>query len=201
MLRVGITGGIGSGKSTVCAVFETLGIPVYYADAETKKLYTQNSGLKAEIVKAFGPDVYFNGQLDRAKLAAMVFSNKEKLDQLNHIVHPFVLQDFENWCKLHETKHYVIKEAAIMFESGSYKQMDVIIGVVAPEEIRIQRTMKRDGLSREEVVQRINKQMPTDELIKRCRFVVENSGNDSLIIQVLNLHKKLLALSVEAENN
>lgn len=195
MLRVGITGGIGSGKSTVCAVFETLGIPVYYADTETKQLYTKNSGLKDAVINAFGPDVYLNGNLDRAKMASIVFSNKEKLNQLNQIVHPFVIQDFEDWCKLHTNKQYVIKEAAIMFESGSYKQLDVIVGVIAPEEVRIERTMKRDGLSREEVVQRINKQMPADEMAKRCHYIIENNGHESLIVQVLDLHKKLLELS------
>lgn len=200
MLRVGITGGIGSGKSTVCAIFESLGIPVYYADAETKQLYTKNSGLKAAVINAFGPDVYLNGNLDRAKLAGIVFSNKEKLNQLNQIVHPFVIQDFEDWCKLQSQKQYVIKEAAIMFESGSYKQLDVIIGVVAPDDVRIERTMKRDGLSREEVIQRMNKQMPTDELVKRCHFIIENNGHESLILQVLNIHKQLLELSTKADS-
>lgn len=193
MLKVGVTGGIGSGKSTVCAIFRTLGIPVYDADLETKQLYLNNTELKNQLIAAFGADVYLpDGSLNREKLRTIVFSQPESGRLLNSIVHPFVFAHFDQWCTRQTDVPYVIKEAAIMFESGGYRQMDLIIGVTAPDEVRIQRVMQRDHISREEVIQRINRQMPAEELRKRCDFIIRNSGEDSLINQVMEIHRKLL---------
>lgn len=192
MLRVGITGGIGSGKSTVCRVFEELGISVYYADAEVKKMYTENSELQHKITALFGPESFQNGILNRPFISSRVFKDPALLQQLNAIVHPLVFADYDTWCEAHKNETYTLKEAAIMFESGSDKQMDFIIGVTAPLELRIARTMQRDGLSREDVIARVQKQMPDEELIKRCDFLIENDGDKSLVQQVLNLHHILL---------
>lgn len=192
MLRVGITGGIGSGKSTVCRVFEELGISVYYADAEVKKMYAENAELQHKITALFGPESFQNGILNRPFISSRVFKDPALLQQLNAIVHPLVFADYDTWCEAHKNETYTLKEAAIMFESGSDKQMDFIIGVTAPLELRIARTMQRDGLSREDVIARIQKQMPDEELIKRCDFLIENDGDKSLVQQVLNLHHILL---------
>jgi dephospho-CoA kinase len=194
MLRIGITGGIGSGKTTICQVFETLGISVYYADKETKELYVNNAELKAKMLQEFGPEVYSGNTLNRVFLSQLVFNDAKKLQQLNAIVHPFVFAHYETWCEAHKTEKYTLKEAAIMFESGSYKHLHYVVGVAAPEEVRIARIIQRDGLSREEVLRRIQKQMPTEELIKRCDFMIENDGENSIVEQVINLHKRILQL-------
>lgn len=189
MLRIGITGGIGSGKTTVCQVFETLGISVYYADAETKKLYLNNLELKAKMIESFGLQVYKDDALNRDYLSQIVFNSKEKLNALNSIVHPYVFAHYEAWCDAHKNDKYTLKEAAIMFESGSYKHLHYIIGVSAPVEVRIARIIRRDGLSRDDIQKRIQKQMPTEELIKRCDFIIENDGDKSIVEQVIKLHK------------
>ncbi len=194
MLRIGITGGIGSGKSTVCRVFEELGISVFYADAETNRMYANNSDLKTKIIAAFGLESYINDAYNRAYISNIVFNDKEKLLQLNAIVHPFVFDLYEDWCKAHNTEKYTLKEAAILFESGSYKHVNLVIGVIAPEAVRITRTMQRDGISRDEVLARIQKQIPTQELIKRCDYILENDGEKSVVEQVLKLHSLFLKI-------
>lgn len=195
MLKVGVTGGIGSGKSTVCGIFRTLGIPVYDADLETKQLYLHSTELKEQLIATFGADVYLpDGSLNREKLRAIVFHQPDSGNRLNSIVHPFVFAHFDQWCDRQTAVPYVVKEAAIMFESGGYRQMDYIIGVTAPDEVRIQRVMQRDHISREEVIQRISRQMPTEELRKRCDFIISNSGEESLINQVMEIHRKLLTI-------
>jgi dephospho-CoA kinase len=197
MLRIGITGGIGTGKTTVCKMFEKLGVPVYYADDRAKWINNNDSEVITALKKAFGAEIYQNGMLDRTKLGSIVFSDKEKLEILNSIVHPAVFRDAEQWQseKQEAGFQYTLKEAALLFETGSYKQLDKIIVVSADEEIRIERVMKRDNLSREEVIKRIAKQMPQAEKEKAADFVIENSSLEAMEAQVRALHEKILNLS------
>ena len=197
MLKLGITGGIGSGKTTVAKVFEVLGIPVYYADDAAKKLMNTDEKLKEKIQLQFGNDVYKDGRLDRKYLSEIVFKNPEKLQLLNALVHPATLKDAERWMQNQSTA-YSLKEAALIFESGAQEQLDYVIGVTAPAPLRIQRTMHRDNITRVEVILRMDKQMDETIKIKLCDFVIKNDEQEMLLPQVLELHKKLLALS---ENN
>ena len=193
MLKIGITGGIGSGKTTVCKIFQQLGVPVYNADIEAKKLLDFNEAVKSEIIAIFGNNIIAkNGYIDRVKLGAIVFNNKEKLTQLNSIVHPAVAQHFTDWINNNKTKDYIIKEAAILFESGSYKAVDKIITVIAPLELRIQRSMERDNTDRSTIEQRIKNQMSDEEKIKMSHFVIENNESQLLIPQVLKIHQELI---------
>ncbi len=192
MLKIGLTGGIGSGKTTVAKIFELLGINVYYADIRAKKLLNSFE-LRPKITKIFG-DIYKNGLLDKKKLAEIVFNDKNKLQQLNKIVHPAVERDFELWCKNKIANHYIIKEAAILFESGSHKYLDKIIMVFAPEDVRINRVCKRDNTTREKVIARIKNQWSDEEKIKLSDFVIKNYGNNLVIPQVLAIDKALRSL-------
>src|SRR5919112_3455377 len=144
MLKIGLTGGIGSGKSTVAKLFEILNVPVYYADAASKRLYHTSTALMADLKKHFGEDIYTNNQLNRTKLAERVFNNEEKLALLNKLVHPPTIKDAQDWMQ-QQTAPYVIKEAALLFESGSVRELDYVIGVQSPLELRIQRVMERDN--------------------------------------------------------
>lgn len=193
MLKVGITGGIGSGKTTVCQIFATLGIPIYYADTRAKELMIVDSDVIHQIKNLFGDDAYTpDGKLNRKHIADRAFTDKNLLQQLNAIVHPAVFQDTLAWYQTHHNQPYTLYEAAIMFESGSYKLLDKVITVFAPLEDRIQRTIQRDKISREEVLERMNKQLPEEEKIKRADFVIYNDHTESLIEQVLVIHRKLL---------
>jgi dephospho-CoA kinase len=189
MLKVGITGGIGSGKSTVCAFFEILGVPVFYADDAAKQAMDDDPELKAGISNLFGPAIYVNGKLDRPALSKAVFGNADKLAALNSLVHPAAIKAGERWMAIQQAP-YVIKEAAIFFESGSNKAMDLMIGVSAPEEIRVKRAVAR-GLSREDVLSRISRQMDEVEKMRLCNYVVVNDDQQALIPQVLALHQAL----------
>ena len=192
MLKIGITGGIGSGKTTVCKMFEVLGIPVYYADARAKALMTEDPILVAQIKDLLGKKVYQkDGSLDRKRIAKIVFNDKEKLTQLNSLVHPAVAIDGENWHKSQTDVSYTLKEAALLVESGSYKSMDYLISVWAPKELRIERVQIRDNTSREEVEARIDKQVPEIEKLKAADLVIINDENSSLIEQVMKIHKLL----------
>ncbi|MCW3102357.1 MAG: dephospho-CoA kinase [Bacteroidetes bacterium] len=190
MIRVGITGGIGSGKSTVCRVFEVLGIPVYYADAEAKKLLDAPPILSA-LLENFGNELLEGEHINRKRLASLVFSDPAKLALLNSIVHPAVKKHFLDWCDAHTHAPYVLKEAAILFESEAYKQVEKVITVTAPSEIRMARVMKRDGATREEVEKRIASQLSDEEKIKRSDFVLLNDEEQLLIPQIISIHEAL----------
>ncbi len=191
MLKIGITGGIGSGKTTVCKLFELLGIPVYYADAASKKILNEDKIAKEKIVNIFGTSILDQeGLIDRKKLGTIVFNKKVELDKLNGILHPAVGLHFEKWLK-QQNAAYILKEAAILFESGAFKQVDKVITVVAPLELKISRIIQRDGISREEVLSRMKNQMTDEERVKRSDFVIHNNGLELLIPKVLALNKQL----------
>ena len=194
MIRIGLTGGIGSGKTTVAKIFETLGIPVYYADDAAKRIMNEDAALREAIQQNFGEESYTNNTLNRSYLASVVFGSAEKLALLNKIVHPLTIADSEAWMQL-QTGPYAIKEAALIFESDVWKDLDKVIGVSSPIELRLQRTMERDGANREAVQARISKQMDEDEKMKRCDFVLYNDETQLLIPQVLALHEKLIAVA------
>ena len=191
-LRIGLTGGIGSGKSTVARVFEILGIPVYYADEAAKRLMNEDEPLKQQIIRHFGATAYKNNLLDRAYLASQVFANKEKLELLNSLVHPATIRDGEQWMQ-QQTTSYAIKEAALIFESGTQDQLDHVIGVSAPAPLRILRSMKRDGSTREQVIARMSKQIQETIKMRLCDFIIYNDEQQAVIPQVLALHETLIS--------
>ncbi len=193
MLRIGLTGGIGSGKSTVAQIFEVLGIPVFYADFEAKKIMNEDEELKKQIIKNFGDESYVNGKLNRSYLASQVFSNKEKLNLLNSLTHPATMKAGEAWMN-NQTTPYAIHEAALVFEASVNKRLDYVIGVYTPQPLRIKRVMERDKLTAEKILQRINQQMNEDEKMKLCDFVLMNDEQQLLMPQVLKLHEQLLIL-------
>lgn len=194
MLKIGLTGGIGSGKSTVAKIFETLGIPVYYADAEAKRLMNSSETLKKVIRQNFGEATYENDQLNRKYLAGIVFNNPEKLELLNALIHPVTINDAEQWMQ-QQSAPYSIKEAALLFESGATENLDFIVGVYAPQALRIKRVMKRDGLTADEIMKRINRQVNEEMKMKLCDFVITNNEQELLVPQVLKLHQHFSGLS------
>jgi dephospho-CoA kinase len=194
MLRVGLTGGIGSGKSTVAKIFESLGIPVYYADDAAKLIMNTDEELKASLIKTFGDEVYKDGRLDRPWLASIVFADKEKLAILNSLTHPATIRDADRWMEK-QTSAYTLKEAALLFESRANEHLDHIIGVYAPRELRIKRVMSRDNITEDEVLKRLNRQMNEEEKMKRCDSIITNDEKQPVIQQVLTLHQKFLATS------
>ena len=190
-LKIGITGGIGSGKTFICKLFEALGIPVYNADEEAKRLMNTDIRIKEKLIAQFGEATYKDGLLDRAFLADMAFSDKDKLELLNSIVHPIVIQEAKDWAE-RQTTRYSLKEAALLFESGSYKELDYTILVTAPMDIRIQRVIERDGATEQQVRERINKQLSDEEKLQLADFVIVNDGITPLLPQVWTLHQKFL---------
>jgi dephospho-CoA kinase len=193
LLKLGLTSGIGSGKSTVAKVFETLCIPVYYADDAAKELMNTNDELKQQIIHHFGKEAYTNEKLDRKYLAQKVFNNPAQLNLLNSIVHPATIQAANNWFAK-QTSPYCIKEAALIFESGSQKDLDYVIGVYAPTALRIQRVINRDNITSQEMQQRMDKQINETIKMRLCDFVVVNDEQQLVIPQVIELHKKILSL-------
>lgn len=191
--RIGITGGIGSGKSTVCQIFKILGVPVYSADDQAKWLMANNPSLKSQISETFGKDSYLpDGSLNRAYLAEMVFSDPEKVKKINALVHPAVGTDFESWAK-NQTAPYVLKEAALLFESGSAKDLDKIINVSSPLKIRLARVLMRDPHRDEAQVNKIiDQQLPDEKKNEMADFVIKNTDTKLLIPQVLQIHSKLI---------
>jgi dephospho-CoA kinase len=195
MFLVGITGGIGSGKTTVCKIFEVLGVPVYYADERAKWLLNNDATVKEKVVALLGNDAYSNGELNRPLIAEKVFADKNLLEQYNAIVHPAVAEDTLTWNSQHLDEPYVLKEAALLVETGSYLNLDKLIVVTAPENIRIERVMQRDGLSEAAVTARIKNQMPESEKVKLADFVIVNDGTQSLIEQVKNIHQEIMVMA------
>lgn len=195
-MKVGITGGIGSGKTTVCRVFELLGIPVYYADDRAKWLMRHDTKLIEGIQDLLGKEAYFeNGELNRPFIASIIFNDKAKLEQMNALVHPAVWMDGEEWNNKHKNAPYTLKEAALLYETGGYQLVDQMITVFANKNVRLKRVMSRDGASRQEVLARMDKQMPNLEKAKRADFVIKNDGKHFIIQQVLDVHQKLLILA------
>jgi len=193
MIKVGITGGIGSGKSTVCKVFRVLGIPVFEADSAARKLMHFDREIRAQLIESFGTSVYLPDQtIDRKYLAGIVFNDPSLLAQLNLIVHPKVGEVFSEWCETQQSA-YVLHEAAILFESGFHKMMDKSIAVVADEVERIERVMKRDKISAELVKQRIANQFSDADRIKLADFVISNNDNELIIPQIIEIDKKIRA--------
>ncbi len=191
MLKIGITGGIGTGKSTVCSIFKLLNVPVFNADVEAKKLYTQRTDLKEIILKEFGANIYEGTTFYKERLAQVVFSNKEKLQRLNELIHPMVQEQSEQWFHAQDAP-YAIKEAALMIESGSHKHLDQLILVQSPLALRIERVAARDLKSKSEIEQRINNQMPEAEKEQYAQHIIYNNNEQALIPQVMALHNKLM---------
>ena len=193
-LRIGLTGGIGSGKTTVAKIFELLGVPVYYADDAAKRIMNEDEELKTVIQKQFGKASYENNELDRAYLATKVFNDPFQLEILNSLVHPATIRDAEKWMKVQLTP-YTIKEAALIFESGSAEQLDYVVGVYAPVQLRVKRTVERNNISADEVLKRMNQQLDEEIKIKLCDFVIQNDEQQLVIPQVIELHQELLKLA------
>ena len=194
MLKVGITGGIGSGKSTITSLFHDLGVPIYNSDERAKWLLSNDVDLMDQIKILFGQESYSNNKLNRAHIANIVFQDNDMLKQLNAIVHPLVKIDFENWLLLQKKEPLVIKEAAILIESGAYKELDVLIVVLADKKTRIKRVINRDNVSKEDVEKRMETQISDSERLKFANFSVDNNADQSnLKMQVGELYKQLLS--------
>jgi dephospho-CoA kinase len=196
MFKVGITGNIGSGKTTVCKIFEVLGIPVFYADDAAKDVMVADAELIAGIKQAFGNESYFeDGTLNRKHIAGIVFNNKDELAKLNALVHPAVFRAFDAWMLNQKSAPYVLKEAAILFESGSYKKCDRAIMVTAPLELRIKRVTTRDGITADEVKSRNDRQFSEEKKLAMANDVIINDDTQLVIPQVLKLHELYLSLA------
>ena len=193
MLKIGLTGGIGAGKSTVASIFKVLGVPVFDADATAKNLLNTDLVLREQVITAFGSETYKNGLLDRKYLATLVFNNSEQLAKLNALVHPATIAAMEKWTSGFTDMPYIIKEAALLFEAGTHEGLDYIIGVTAPVELRIARVMQRDHVLREEVLGRMQHQLDDTEKMKRCNFVIDNNETSLVIPQVLALHEQFIS--------
>lgn len=188
---VGLTGGIGSGKTTIANFFKELGVPIYIADTEAKALMNRSKVIKRKLIALFGDNAYQNGKLNRDFLSKQIFNNKDLLQKMNTIVHPKVASHFKRWVKKQEAP-YVISEAAILFENGSYKKYDYIITVTAPEEVRLKRVMSRDSASKEKVKSVMNNQWKDEEKIKLSDYVIQNINLEEAKAQVLQIHQNLL---------
>lgn len=196
MLKVGITGGIGSGKTTVCKIFEVLGVPVYYADERAREIVNTDKNVINGVKKLFGEDIYLpDGTLNRKRVADIVFNFPELLEQYNAIIHPVVIEDARKWMRKNQQHDYVIKEAALLFEANTYKDLDYIICVTASVPVRIQRIKQRDNSTEEQILARIRNQMPEEEKIRRSDFVIYNNGDAPLIPQVMKINEKLIQLT------
>ncbi len=191
MYRVGITGGIGSGKSLVCGLLELFGVPVYYADLEARRLMNEDVELRSALKAEFGDGIYKGGELDRIAMGSRVFGEPRLLEKINQMVHPIVRKDFDNWSKACENVPYVVEEAAILFESGAVKQMNMSVLVYAPIALRIQRVMDRDGLSSDEVKKRMSYQLDEEEKKRRADSVIINDETSLLLPQIVSLHEEI----------
>ncbi len=197
MIKVGITGNIGSGKTTVSRVFEILGVPVFYADTEARNVMVEDAVLMAGIKDTFGNDAYFtDGSLNRKYIAGIVFNDAALLAELNALVHPATFRAFDNWlAKISPGTPYILKEAALLFESDSYKMCDETLLISAPWDLRLKRVMQRDGVTEQEVESREAKQMPEPAKAKLAGYSLKNDDTVLVIPQVLALHQQFLALA------
>ena len=193
MLKIGITGGIGSGKTTASRIIKNLGVPVFASDEVGRIELNSNKKLIKKVIKAFGEEMYFSdGKLDRERMANLVFSNPKALEKLSSLVHPVVEKKFVEWCKKHEKKPYVLKEAAILFETGGYHDLDKVIHVFAPREQRIERVIKRDNTTKESVEKRIRFQYSDEERNRLADYIIMNEDGTDLLPEVMDLHEILL---------
>ena len=193
MIKLGVTGGIGSGKTSVCKVFGTLGIPVFSADDEAKRIMETDAEIIVKLNEIAGKDLYVGGSLNRAELARIIFNSRSMLETVNAIVHPAVFSRFCEWAKNQNTP-YIIMEAAILFESGGAKMVDRIVTVTAPVEERIARVVSRSSISKEKVMERMKNQMNDSDRIKQSDYVIDNSENAMIIPAVLSIHSDILKL-------
>lgn len=189
----GLTGGIGAGKSTVSKIFNLLNVPVFNADETAKAIVNSNTEVKNEIIKTFGKEAFKKNVYNTAFIAGKVFSNPQLLSVLNQIIHPIVAEAFESWKKTNNDKKFLLKEAAILIETGGYKSLDGVIMVTAPKELRIKRVMQRSKLSENEILERMNKQLPDEEKLNHADFVINNNEKQLLIPQVLKIYKKIIS--------
>lgn len=190
MKRIGITGGIGSGKSFVATIIERMGYPVYYSDVRSKELTNIHPVIRQGLIDLVGENVYFGGELDKKVLATAIFSNDELRLKVNQLIHPIVRQDFEDWAKA-QTSDLIFNEAAILFETGAYRNFDATILVYAPEELRLKRVLKRDIITKEEVLARMNNQMNDNEKRKMTSLQILNDGESPLLNQLEEVIERL----------
>jgi len=194
VIKIGLTGGIGSGKSTICEVFKVFGIPVYHSDFEAKILSDTHPKIIKQLCELYGNDIYSGKFLDRKKLAAIIFNNKAELEKVNAIIHPVVFDHFKQWAAKHIDSPYIIKEVAILFETGADKMVDKIITVSADLDKRIERVIKRDNVCKEDVEARIKNQMSEQEKINSSDFVIYNNSGP-VLAEILGIHEQILKLS------
>ena len=194
MLKIGLTGGIGSGKTTVAKIFEVLGIPVYYADERAKFLMDNSAILQQQIIEAFGTEAYSNGMLNKVFISNLVFNNPTQLALLNSIVHPVTIADASTWMQQQKTT-YCIKEAALIFESDIQQNFDIIIGVTAPKALKIQRVMHRNKLDRDAVLARMDRQINDTIKMRLCNFIIHNNEQTLLLPQVIKIHEAIVTLA------
>ena len=192
MKKIGITGGIGSGKTYVASVFQSFGIPIFNADIQAKKIMTSSRKLIKLVKEEFGNDIYKDSDLNKEKLSSIVFSNSDKLQKLNSLVHPIVKEEFNNWCKK-QTSSYVIKEAAILFESNSHIGLDAVICVSAPLDLRMKRLLNRDDYSEKEIKKRIENQISQEEKEKLSDYIIINDEKELLLPKIIKIYKELLS--------
>jgi dephospho-CoA kinase len=190
MKKIGITGGIGSGKTTVCNIFDVLGVPVFHADEVARVLQDMDADIRSGMIDLFGEAIYFaNGKLDRKKVAALIFNNPALKNKVNLLVHPKVKKNFLDWTAKNQSEDYILYEAAILFETGSYSGFDYNILVTASEQVRIDRVVKRDHTNEEAVLDRIRNQMSDEEKIPLADFIIENNEKQLIIPQIVHLDK------------
>ena len=197
MFRVGLTGGIGSGKTIVCKIFEILGVPVYDADFRAKIMMSTHPEIIAGLSELFGNEILNDGRPDREKIASIVFYDRNALNLINSLIHPYVRKDFDLWSRSKLDSAYVIEEAAILFETGAYQLLDFTIAVTAPDDLRISRVVERDHVERKDVLARIANQMDEEDKIRMADAVIINDNTKLVIPQVVELHFKLLDLAAE----
>ena len=192
--RLGITGGIGSGKTTVCRIFRVLGVPVFVADIAAKDLMENDPGIRSSVNAIAGKDLYTTGSLDRKELAGLIFNSPQMLHRVNEVVHPAVLEKFDKWATNSE-EPYVIMESAILFEAGADTLVDRVLTLSAPVEERIARVMGRNDLSREQVLERISNQIEDDVREEQSYYVINNADNEMIIPDILKIHSDMLRFS------